>query len=221
MTDCEDIILPTYLILSSNQTASTFFRNFATKPEFDLVSYNAPSGENSNLFFQSIRDCIIHGSENDEDFIIICLPNNCFTKNYNKNVLIAQIIEANRRGCDILIGGLIGFTNAIPISPKLFWIDKFSEATFLVIYRKFFKKLLEFNVTTQAEIASLSSNKLVIVPFITISNSLQGDDSSSTTCSSDIQIQTLKRFENEENRLFKIQYIQNKFSILHEPDKLH
>ena len=211
MSDFEGITLPTYVISSAEDDLQTVSKTFSSRSEFDIISVHPTSAEKN--ITARFRASIVDGIQNDEDCLIICLSNGYFTRNYNKLLLISQIIEANDKGCDILFGGVAGFNNAIPIGRNLFWIDKFSLTTFMVIYKRFFQRLLNESLSESSEISSISSissNKLTIYPFIHIGSLLD-----EKTCSSYGSLATEATVPTayvvDEEKLQRILFIKSKF----------
>jgi len=108
-------------------------------------------------------------SDND-DFILLCEDDHNFTKNFRLDALHQALSQARMLEADILLGGVSWFTDAIQISPDLFWIDKFSGLQFTIIFKKFFYKILEadFLIGDAADykISELTDKKFVLYPFI-------------------------------------------------------
>ena len=118
----------------------------------------------------TIRKIIRLALKNDEDVIIICEDDHEFTKDYHKDTFIQNIIEANEQGADYLSGGTGGFYLAIPISKQRFWVNPCSSTQFIVIYKKFFEKILnepfDDHVIADILLSEITSHKMVVYPFI-------------------------------------------------------
>jgi hypothetical protein len=113
---------------------------------------------------------ILKSADEKDEFIIICEDDHQFTTHYNKTSFKKTIIDAKNMGADILLGGVSSFTQAMQVSPDLFWVEKFSGTQFFVIYRKFFNTMLtsDFQSYDSADykISDLTTNKMLIYPFI-------------------------------------------------------
>lgn len=106
----------------------------------------------------------------DDDVILICEDDHYFTENYSKEYFFENILSAYEQGADILSGGIGGFGYAVPISRNRYWVNWFWCTQFIVIYKKFYQKILDYdfkeNDTADGVISKLSNNIMTLYPFI-------------------------------------------------------
>lgn len=166
MTDFENVTVSVYaLIYSDINKIPDFINQFNRKPEFDLHLVPTLITDDWN----TIKDCVKKSSNDDDELIIICNEKHAFTKNYNKDIFLQNVVRAQHMGCDILLSGTTGFSYAVPITDSIFWIDKFNKAEFMIIYQKAFKKILESQIkdlTVSSGLSNLVSNIICTVPFM-------------------------------------------------------
>ena len=172
----EDIILPTYIINlpERKDRREHIIRQFNGKKEFDVTIIEACRNNIGAVgLWLSIRKIIEKAIDNDDDLVIICEDDHEFTDHYTPNKLLKNIIESHIQGADLLSGGIGGgFTHALRISSERFWINHFFCTQFIVIYKKFYQKILDepfdLSVTADNLLSELTSNKMVLFPFISI-----------------------------------------------------
>lgn len=170
------ITIPTYIInlKERNDRREHILNEFKEKPEFDTTIIEAVKHKNGALgLWKSIVKIIKLAIKNDDDVIIIVEDDHLFTKDYNKEYLISNIISAHEKGADILLGGTSGgHKHLIPVTYNQFWIDHFWGTQFVVIYKPFFEKIInaKFKSTDAADdfISKMTSNKLVLFPFVSV-----------------------------------------------------
>jgi len=148
-------------------------KQFSNKPEFEVKIIKAVENENGAMgLWRTILHIIEHLTSAETDYILICEDDHQFTKDYHPDRLISNIEEAKANGADILLGGVSWFSDALQLSGNLFWVHRFTGLQFTIIFKKFFRKILEttFNDLDVADkkIATLTDNKFLIYPFISI-----------------------------------------------------
>ena len=171
-----EVEIPVYVINLENRTdrLQHIKGQFNGKTEFELNIIKACKHENGALgLWLSITNVIKLALEKEEDVIIICEDDHQFTESYSCKMLIDSIIEADQHGANILIGGIGGYKNAVPLANALCWVDNFWSTQFLVIYKRFFHKILdepftEVHDTADGKFSEMTSNKMVIFPFISV-----------------------------------------------------
>lgn len=133
--------IPTYIVnLKSRKDRLRHIKQqFKNKYEFDIHIIEACSHEKGNIgLWQSFQKVIKIAEENDDDVIIFIEDDHIFTEYYNWSFLFNKIIEGNRQGLDILLGGIAGgFKNVIPITKNCLWLDHFWGTQFTIIYKRF------------------------------------------------------------------------------------
>lgn len=167
------IIIPTYIINLPERTGRLrhIKAEFENKPEFDVQVIKACKHEVGALgLWMSIRKVIEMAKSNDDDVIIICEDDHQFTKDYSKEFLIRNIIEANEDGVYLLSGGTAKFNNAIPITKNRYWVRHLLSTQFVVIYKDFFQYILDepFDEKIVADLAysRMTPHKMLLYPFI-------------------------------------------------------
>jgi len=168
--------IPTFIINLPKRSDRRFHitREFAGKSEFDVTLIEAFEHRIGAVgLWLTIRKIIDIAIKNNDDLIIICEDDHQFTECYSKHLLFQNIIEAHHQGADVLSGGIGGgFNQAVKISENRFWINHFYCTQFIVVYSKFFQSILDEpfdeKVTADDFISELTSNKMVIFPFISV-----------------------------------------------------
>jgi GR25 family glycosyltransferase involved in LPS biosynthesis len=171
----DTIIIPTYVINLSERTErlAHIKQEFLSKKEFDVQIIEACKHEVGALgLWLSIRKVIEVAISNDDDVIVICEDDHQFTKDYSKEYLIKNIIEAHAEGACFLSGGTGKFANAIPITSNRYWVYHCLSTQFVVVYKKFFQQILDepYDDKIIADLAysQMTYNKMVLYPFISI-----------------------------------------------------
>lgn len=169
----ENIIIPTYIINLPERTERLeHIRNqFVGRKEFDITIVEACKHKiGAYGLWLSIRKVIQMAIDNDDDVIIICEDDHQFTEHYSKEYLLKNIIEAHEQGACFLSGGTGRFDHAIPLTENRYWVNHCLSAQFVVLYKKFFRQILEepFNESVVADLlySAMTSNKMVLYPFI-------------------------------------------------------
>src|SRR5699024_2400931 len=88
--------------------------------------------------------------------------------------------DAKLKNADLLLGGMREFTNAIKATYNLYWVEKFSDSQFIIIFRKFFKKILNTdffaNDIADSKMCSLTEKRFFIYPFISLHSDFDYSD---------------------------------------------
>ncbi|MFD2873497.1 hypothetical protein ACFS5N_13515 [Mucilaginibacter ximonensis] len=167
------ITIPTYVINLTERTErlAHIKAEFEGKPEFDVQIVEACKHEVGALgLWMSIRKIIKMAIANEDDVIVICEDDHQFTKDYTKEFLIRNIIEANEEGAYLLSGGTGKFNQAIPITLNRYWVGHLLSTQFVVIYKDFFQYILDepFDEKIVADLAysRMTPHKMLLYPFI-------------------------------------------------------
>ena len=208
ITDFEDISIPTFVVNLSKRTdrLSHIKRQFKGRAEFDVEIIDLEEHKIRAFgLWKTIRKIVQSAAENDEDVILICEDGHMFTRCYNRDHFLRNVLEAYIQGVDILSGGITGgFSHAIVASNSRFWINHFSSTQFIVIYKKLFQKIIDkpFNesVTTDDCLSELTSNKMVLYPFVSIQKYFGYSDAAFVNNSNSLA----KSFKDCNNRLMLI-----------------
>lgn len=167
--------IPTYIINLKYRTdrKEHIVKEFAGRDEFAIQIVEACEHEKGSVgLWNSIQHIIHDLIDPNEKMIILCEDDHLFTDDYSRETFFDCISKADELGADILHGGISAFKGALQVSERLFWVDSFSGSQFIIVFNRFFKKLLEANFRefdkADYKIAALSLNKFFIHPFISI-----------------------------------------------------
>jgi hypothetical protein len=204
----ENFYIPTYIINLPERTdrLAHIKKEFEGKSEFDVKLIEAIKHEKGNLgLWLTIRKIVEKAIIDEDDIIIICEDDHEFTDHYSKATFVKNVIEAHLLGAGILLGGISRYSNATSVTNELFWIDKSFCTQFTVIYKTFFKRILEepFDDSTHADIAfsEMTSNKLVSFPYISTQKFL-GDSNITPGIFKEGEVD--KMFKSSQARLSKL-----------------
>ena len=164
--------IQTYIINLKKRTdrKDHILKEFLGREEFNLDVVEACEHESGAIGLWNTIRHILQSQVRDEEYIIICEDDHQFTKHYSKELLSKSIRSASLKGADVLVGGASWFNSALQISSDLFWIEKFSGLQFCILFKKFYKTILnaDFKEGDAADykISALTKDKLLIHPFI-------------------------------------------------------
>lgn len=171
----DNLTIPTYIINlpERKERLEHITTQFSDKPEFSVKIIEAFKHKVGAFgLWLSIRNIIQMAIKSKEDIVIICEDDHIFTSDYSKDYLFKNIIEGNYQGINYLSGGTGHFTHAVPVTQNRYWVSNCLSAQFTVIYKRFFKKILNepFDEDIIADMAysSMTSNKMVLYPFISV-----------------------------------------------------
>lgn len=173
----DNFFIPTYIINLPDKTDRLPFikEQFEGRDEFDIKMVQVISHEKEKLgLWLTIRKIVEDAISNDDDLIVICADDHMFTDTYVKRNFLRNVIEAHQLGAGILLGGMENFRNCALVMDDKFWIDNYSSAQFMVIYRSLFKDILQEvydeMVNEEHIFSRITSNKMVVYPFISVKN---------------------------------------------------
>ncbi|WP_118194276.1 hypothetical protein [Albibacterium indicum] len=171
----DEIVFPTYVInLKAQKDFFTHIKKeFNDKKEFELHIIDNYNQQFEPLaIWLSIKKSIKLAIDKEQDIIIICKEDHCFTESYDKEIFIKDILSAYKEGANILLGGIGNFNNAVPITNRRYWIDTFYDSQFIVIYKPLFSSILQEpfrdHYTAESLLSELTSNKILLYPFISV-----------------------------------------------------
>lgn len=146
-------------------------QQFSGRSEFDVHWVDACRHTNGAIgLWNSICKIVAQASMQNEDVILICEDDHVFTPSYDAQRFLRQVWTAGMMGTEILLGGIGGFGDVVPVRNGLFWFDWAWCTQFTVIYKSAFPLILqaEFKQRDAADefLSRLLSNKLAIFPFI-------------------------------------------------------
>jgi hypothetical protein len=208
--DLANISIPTYIInlAERNERRRHILNEFEGRTEFDVTVVPACAHKIGAVgLWQSIRRVIKLALENEDDVILICEDDHEFTNDYSKEYLMSNILEAHHQGIDFLSGGCGGFGLVLPIAQNRFWASSLLSTQFIVIYRRFFQKILdEFfddDVKADIKLSEMTPNKMVLYPFVSLQKDFGYSDI--TPVHNEVRGLISELFEKSKNRLQNIQ----------------
>lgn len=222
--DCElsdlpsDIAIPTYVINLKDRPERLKYvlSQFEGKAEFDIHVVEACRHDIGAVgLWKSIVKIIKEVIDGDDDVIIICEDDHTFTPDYSREEFIHHVIKAAEQVADVLSGGIGGFGNAYPIGTKRYWVDWLWCTQFIVIYRPFFRRILDEPFadtdTADGKISEMAGNKMVIYPFISIQHDFGYSDV--TRENNEISGKITEHFNNANKRFKVIDEMVNAFNL--------
>ncbi|GGC36248.1 glycosyl transferase [Parapedobacter defluvii] len=189
MIDYSEISIPMYVInLPEREDRRKHIREqFNGRGEFALTIVEA-SGHSQDSFslWNSIVNIVDIAMVKDDDVIIICEDGHEFTPHYSKQFLFDSILRAFDLGCNMVLGGVSWFNQAIPITRQLSWVDNF-YGTQLIVLNKYMFPLIRREPfgekdTADGKLSALTSLKMLIYPFISVQKDFGYSDIRSSEC---------------------------------------
>lgn len=175
LMDFSEIKIPVYIINLKERTdrLKSVLETFHGKEEFELNIIPAiKKKRGAEGLWQTIISIVKQVEKSEDEIIIICEDDHVFTKDYDRDLFISELIDAGRQGCQILLGGIGNYRSAVPISQHRLWIDWSWCTQFMVLYKPAFSKILnaKFGEKDVADefLSLLLSNKMVLYPFVSV-----------------------------------------------------
>jgi len=214
-----EFTIPTYVINLPERVDRLrhIKEQFSGRSEFDVTYINACKHEIGAVgLWNSIRKVIQMGIDNEDDVLIICEDDHFFTNHYSKEMFFKNILEAHEQGIDVLSGGTSGgFEYCLPVTDERFWVNHFLATQFIIVYSKFFQKIIDSTydeqVTADNFLSQLTSNKMVFYPFISEQKNFGYSDV--TYIHEEIEDLVVKMFDTASNRLSNIQKAYNQYKL--------
>ena len=189
-------------------------KEFEGREEFDVNLFEAckhPIGAVG--LWQSMIEIIRIAQANDDDVVVICEDDHFFTSHYSKEYLFKNIFEAHEQGAEILSGGIGGFGQAVPVSRNRYWLDWFWSTQFIVVYKRFYQKMLDYpfkdSDTADGVISALSANAMVMYPFISEQKDFGYSDVTQNNANYKGQIRWL--FDTASQKLKLVEYVFSRY----------
>lgn len=207
-----DIYIPVYVINMKNrpERKEHIMREFEGRKEFNVNIIEACTHEKGTIgLWNSIVKIVNLAQMNDDDVIILCEDDHYFTEHYSAGLLMKEIKEAYMQEADLLSGGIGGFGYGVPVGYHRYWVDWLWCTQFVVVYRRFFNAILSYNFkdtdTADGVFSELSTNKMVIYPFISEQTDFGYSD---VTQNNEKNKGIIREYFNKANsRLFMIQTV--------------
>lgn len=180
------IRIPTYVINLEKRTdrKQHILDEFQDKPEFSVSIVKAIEHENGGRGLWLTISHIIRKLINPEERLLLLVEDDHeFTNYYNSEFFMHNLLIAESLGADILLGGVSWFYNGIPATRNIYSLDTFNATQFVVIFQKFYKKLLKhldsFSKTADINFSKIADKKMVVHPFISIQKEFGYSDATS------------------------------------------
>lgn len=164
---------PTFVINLKSRTdrKNHILNEFKSHPEFKLTVFNAIRAERgSQGLFLSIKNLVHDANQSREEYIIICEDDHIFTNNYDALKLKKHIKKGIALDYDILLGGPSNIHDAFFVEKDLVWVSGFSGFQFAVIFKRFYKKILSYDLPEESdfdlELGKISDNIYCCYPPI-------------------------------------------------------
>lgn len=214
----EDFYLPVYVINLKDRTERRkhIEVQFHGKPEFELTWIEAVEHSIGAVgLWQSMVKAVQTAIERDDDIMIICEDDHSFTPAYSKEYLLANIIEANEQGSELLSGGIGGFGAAVPVAVNRYWVDWFWCTQFIVVFKPLFQKILDYDFketdTADGVLSAIAEDKMTMYPFISIQQDFGYSDV--TRANNEISGMITNHFRQTDYRLSVIHQVAHRFVV--------
>ena len=145
---------------------------FSNREEFQVQCRDLIHDGNSvdaDVLHAILTECM----ENEDEFVVISFDHHRFTHDYSNVDFFKNLYLANHYGADVLYGGGSNVDFTAKIQNNLYWVNKVENSAFIVLFKKFFPRLLEIDWGTSTgfvqEISSSTPDKMIVYPFISIS----------------------------------------------------
>ncbi|MBA0883533.1 glycosyl transferase [Flavobacterium undicola] len=167
--------VPSYAINLEKRTDRkiNILSEFENRKEFTLTIIPAIEDEvGSYGLWQTIHSIVNLANEECLEYVLICEDDHQFTTSYSASMLYSAIDESLHRDADVLLGSVSWFDQVLQVDKNLFWVDRFNGTQFMIIFQKFYQKILniDFYKTDIADmkISSLTDGIFVMYPFISV-----------------------------------------------------
>lgn len=211
-----DAVIPTYIINLPERTERRehILNEFKGKSEFSINIVDAYKHQVGAVgLWMTMRKIISMAMSKNDDFVLICEDDHVFTEFYSKEYLFKSIVQSQLYGANILSGGAGYFGLAVPITPNAYWINPAGCTQFTIVFKKFYKKVLEaaYDNTVMADmfLSEMTSNRMVIYPYISVQRDFGYSDA--TSLHNKISVATV--FEQCSKKLEDIQRVRAVFNV--------
>ena len=190
-------------------------KEFANKIEFNLKVVKAIEHKVGAWgLWQTFYRIVEKEFSLESPYFIFCEDDHCFTEDYDFDYLEKCIKEANRFDADILSGGMSWFETPVQVGDNLFWVSRFNGMQFVVIFKRFYERILatktDTGYVTDFHLSRLSHKIFVIFPYISTQKDFGYSD---VTKHNNIEERVTKLFEQTKLVLARITAL-NKYQKL-------
>lgn len=147
---------------------------FNSFKKFDLNIVNAIKQTHGSVgLWLTFKQIIENSTDENLDFIVFCEDDHKFTPNFDMQQFEVDIANGKDLNADLLLGGVSWFEVGVKANERIFWVNKFSGCQFMIIYKKFFSKIMSVSNFKNIDaldhkLSDLTSNIFVLYPFISI-----------------------------------------------------
>lgn len=201
--------IPTYIINLKKRTdrKEHILKQFENREEFDVNIIEACENQNGKEdLWKSLCKIIKIAKEKDLEYVLVCEDGHFFTNAYDKDRFWEYIKTAKELDCDILNGGISGYSEATKVTDDLFQVNQFYGTQFVLVYKAMYDKILKYYFrqkdTEDGVLSKLASKCFVIYPFISEQTITGYSDVTSGNVTNLMQISKL--FWDSSARLSKI-----------------
>lgn len=193
-------------------------KEFHGRHLYDLTVFKAVEHENGAIgLWKSMREIVKKAEEENLEEVLICEDDHVFTKHYSDEVFLNFIVRMKELKADIFLGGISGFEDCIFFENNFLWINKFSGAQFMLVFKSFYQRFLSIKLEPYGAIdlkfSQFTDKIFCTFPFISVQKNFGYSDVTLKNDKIDItkeyfekearRIQTLKRVEKHFNKYYK------------------
>ncbi len=179
--------IPTFIInLEKRRDRKQHVLNeFSNKAEFDVTIVKAIEHvKGAHGLWLTISHIACNLIDPESEFTLLVEDDHIFTEFYDIDLLFESIDRAQQLKAEILLGGVSWFHTAVPSTKNLFWIDSFNATQFVILFKPFYKKLINnlntYSGTADDNLSKIADIKFVIHPFISTQKEFGYSDASSS-----------------------------------------
>ncbi len=167
--------IPTYGInlRKRSERKKSLLAEFMNRKEFSLTI--VPAIEHSVGSFglwQTVHGIVKHANETSLDYILICEDDHIFTEEYDFAQFRLAIDSCIKMEADVLLGSVSWFDQVLQVNKHLFWVDRFNGTQFMLIFKKYYETILNFDFQIHdiidMKISSVTDSIFVMFPFISV-----------------------------------------------------
>jgi hypothetical protein len=159
-TFADDFYINTFCFYINKNNCREYF---SKKKEFRISwIQSSPTLKNNQ---KKLNLILTRSIQDEDDVIIMCFNDYQFKTHYSKYILFKYILMAQYFQADILFFGGNEIDYMVKIQDELYWVNNIKRSNFIVLYRKFFNKILNVKLLSLENfpeiISTLSHDKLI------------------------------------------------------------
>lgn len=167
--------IPTYIInLEKRKDRKDYIKKeFDNHPHFDIHIVNAIEDPNPAVgLYKSFCSIVKNAMGEQLPFVLICEDDHRFTVEYSFEKFGNYLTQMENYETDVFLGGVSWFEYSIPCGKNLYWVKSFTGAQFLIIYSRFYDRILNTpfhnDDVIDRWISHISDNIYVSVPMLSV-----------------------------------------------------